>query len=182
MKGSAFILACFSLTISSPLPAQSETPEVVAQLYVSAMRQGDWQGMSRLMHPEALRQLRILLGPMLEAPEAEELREAVLGLRTAADARALGDTALFAGFLKAVAGQSPELERVLKGARTEIIGKVSEGADTVHVLMRVTLTVEGIQVSQMDIWTACRYGNTWRGMLKGDMAALAAALKKTVGT
>lgn len=156
-----------------------ETPEQVAGQYMAATRAADWAGMARLMHPSALRQMRELFDAILSSADAEaaEARQQLFGVRSAAEAAAMPDTLLFTNFLRTVMAMQAEVTSALRTAEMQVLGHVNEGADTVHVLTRLTLTVETIPISQMDVMSFGRLGPTWRGLLKADFTAMAARLR-----
>jgi hypothetical protein len=161
--------------------AAPETPPQVTDRFVTALRTADYPAMTALMHPMALHQLRDLFGPILELPQAGEYRDRLLGVATVAEVRALSDTAFFTAFLRATSERDADLLDALAGATVHIIGWVPEGPDTAHVVYRMGMTVRGAAVSQMDVMSLGRLGNAWRGLLKGDFSAMAAALRDAVG-
>ena len=73
------LLLLAATVCTTPLPARQgdDTPEAVAAAYMEAMRAGDWQAMAELMHPDALSELRGLLGPIMRHPETAQLRMAM---------------------------------------------------------------------------------------------------------
>lgn len=178
--------AVLLLVLAAPLPAptwaqaRSESPQQVARHFMQAVQAGDWTGMAALMHPAALRQLRELLTVLVEAPKADDIRQQLLGVSTIAEARALSDTALFAALMRRTTQQSAGLADVLRSAQTEILGQVDEGRDTTHVVYRMTMTVEGAPVTKMDVMSLARSPDGWRGLLKGDISALAAAIRTAI--
>jgi hypothetical protein len=184
MRGRGFVglsvvgaLAVASPTISY---AQEESPEDVAVQYVSAMQAEDWNSVASLMHPAALTELRGLFDPLLDIPEATPVILQFYGVSTLAEARAQSDTAVFANFVAFVSSQDPMVGEAIRSSEVEIVGHLYEGDDLAHVVYRMTMTVEGISVTQLDVFSVKRFGSTWRGMLKGDMSAIAAAIGEAV--
>ena len=165
------------------LTAQTEPPEAVAERYFAAMRVEDAVAVAQLMHPDALAELRGLLEPLFLStlPEANDFRQRFLGVRTAAEAQALSDTTVFVNFLGSLSGQVPLFGAALRGASMEALGHVSEGADTAHVVYRVTVEIESLTVQRMAVVSLRRYGDTWRGLLTGDYSQLATVLRATLG-
>jgi len=162
------------------LPAQTgETPTAVATRFVDAMRVAQWDSMAALMHPEALRHLRELLTPVLESPAAADARQQLFGFRDPRQAARLSDAEVFGALMRATIASDPATLDALKSATLETLGEVPEGRDTVHVVYRLTLELSGIRMSRMDVMTLRRYHGTWRGLLKGDVSALAALLRRT---
>jgi hypothetical protein len=160
----------------------SETPEQVTDQIITAMRNKDWAGVARLMHPEALKELRSLFDLILESqdPDDSEVRQQLFGVRTVEEAKALSDTEIFTNLMRGVLAQQGGLGDVLATAEVKILGHVQESADTVHVVYRMNMTVEEISISMMDVASMTRFGNTWRGLLKGDMRAMAAGMRQAL--
>ncbi len=169
------------VTVAGPqLRAQSTDPEHVAQQYTEALRAGDWTHMAELMHPDALRELRILFDPLFDLPAANDALPELLGVRTLDEARALSDTGLFAGFMQFIVNQDPNVADALESADVDVLGHVRE-ADDAHVVFRMTMEVQDIQMVQMDVITLRKSGDQWRGLLAGDLAAVAQAIRNQLG-
>ena len=171
------------VVLTGPGRAQEIGPEPVAASYLSAMQAGDWAGMAKLMHPDALHQLREFMAPLFASgiPEAEEFRQQFLGVRTAAEAAALSDTTVFTNFVRALNARNPVATQALREAIIEQIGHVTEGPDIAHVVYRATLDVEGMSVTNVSVLPLKRSGDLWRVLLTGDYSALATALRQALG-
>ena len=181
MRTGALLLV---LVTSFPAPSRAqapvESPQQVTSRFMGAMQAGDWTGMAGLMHPAALRQLRGLLAALFEAPDADDVRQRLLGVTTVAEAQAMSDTALFAALMRFTTEQSPGLAEILRSARLEVLGQVEEGRDTTHVVYRMAMTIQGTSVTRMDVMSLARSPDGWRGLLKGDVSAFAAAIRAAV--
>ena len=178
---SLLALVFVAVPVAACAQEAEEQPIQVANRYVNAMKAGDYQTMADLMHPEALSQLRNLFEPLFQSPAGPALARELLGVSSAAAAAELPDEDYFAGLMRFVISQQPGFDEALSTAAVETIGQVQEGADTVHVVYRMQLTVEGINLTQMDVFSMKRLDGTWRGLLKGDLTNLAAALREAVG-
>jgi hypothetical protein len=154
----------------------SETPEQVTDRFIGAMRAADWQGMASLMHQNALKEMRQLLAGVFEAPNGGPMRQQLLGVNTVQQARALSDTAVFAALMR-MTMQGADVAELLKTAKVQVLGHVNEGADTVHVVYRLAMTINGIPITKMDVMSLARSPVGWRGLLKGDVSALAAGMR-----
>ena len=174
------ILLAAPVAWPSAAQAPDDAPQQVTSRFVAAMRAGDWNGMAVLMHPDALRQMRQLLAALFEAPNADEMRQQLLGVTTLAEARAMSDTAVFAAVMRVMGERDPGLAAVLRSAQVEILGRVDEGRDTTHVVYRMAMTIEGTPITRMDVMTLARSPHGWRGLLKGDLTALGAAVRAAV--
>ena len=176
MRSSLGILA-WLLLLCAPAQSQiAETPEQVTGRFISAMTAENWQAMGALMHPNALKEMRQFLAVLFEAPNADEARQQLLGVRTVKEAQALSDTAVFASLMRMM-GEQTELGALLKTAKVQVLGHLNEGQDTAHVVYRMAMTINGVSVSRMDVMSLARSPAGWRGLLKGDISALGAGLR-----
>lgn len=171
-------LLCF---LPAGIPAQA-TPEAAATAFAATLRSGDWRGAARLMHPTALRQLRDLFSFALQDGTGDELRQQIFGVGSAAEAAALPDTILFANFLHAVTTQGgAELLQALATAEITPLGHLLQGPDTALVVSRMTMSVQGVSLTSYEVMLFRREQGTWLGLLKADMADMAAMLKQMSG-
>jgi hypothetical protein len=159
--------------------ADTESAQQVTMRFVDAMRASDWKTVSSLMHPAALHQLREFFSVLFEAPNADPIRRELLGVSSAAEAKALSDTAMFESLLR-LSAKSAEMGDAFRSAKVQILGQINEGRDTAHVVYRMEITLEGTPVTTMDVFSLARSPAGWRGLLKGDMAAFAAAIRAAI--
>jgi hypothetical protein len=167
------------LALARPLAAQS-TPEAAATLFGAAIRESDWAAAARLMHPSALKQLRQLFEPLIAAPNMEELGAQLFGVHSAAELATVPDTILFATFLLNVMAQQAGLGEALRTATIEPLGHVAQGADTMLVVSRLTLRVEGVSISQFEVMPFVSDRGRWWGLLKADFTNMAALMQKAL--
>lgn len=170
------------LAAAPPLAAQAETPEQVAQQFMASANALDWGRTATLMHPIALQQLRELLAPALsfQGAEGDQVRQQLFEFGSREAAMAASDSAIFVSLMRFTTRQQPELESILQTSRYQYLGAVPEGRDTVHVLGRVSMTVKGAAINQMEVMSMMRAGPTWRALLKGDFAQLAGAIRSAM--
>ena len=151
-------------------------PEETALAFTAAMRSRDWNRLSSLMHSDALSEFRGMLQPVIELPEAGEFRRALFGNRDPAAIDALPDAEFFERFIGAMFSQAPALADMLDNADMQVIGRVMEG-ETAHVVSRLEMSLEGIDVSKMEVMSLKRENNEWRALLTGEVSEIAAALR-----
>ena len=146
---------------------------------MAAVRTGDWPRASSLMHPAALKQLRDLLQPILAfaGPEADGIRQQLFGFASMAEAKAASDSTVFVQLMNAVMSQQQGMAEAMATAQFSPIGVIEEGKDTVHVVGRTSATVMKLPFSQVEVISLQRYGATWRGILKGDVVAMATGIR-----
>lgn len=160
-----------------------ETPEHVAQQFTAALRDTNWLRMASLMHPSALSLFRSLFTPVLDCSgdEAAQVIQTLFGAASAADARRTSDTVLVAALFRAASSREEGMAAFLRTAQMRVIGHLPEGADTVHVLTRLTFSIEDIPISTIEVISLQRFRSSWRVLLKADISALAAALQGLCG-
>ena len=162
-------------------PASAQAPGedaiAVAGSYVDAMRASDFDRMATLMHPASLAELREIFAPVLASGTGSEIISAI-GLPPPAELAGMSDTEFFSAFMRAIVSGDSTMADALRQAHADLLGSVPEGADTVHVVYRMRMNVEGVEVSEMGVLSLGRWENTWRGLLAGDLAGLAAVFQK----
>jgi hypothetical protein len=166
---------------SSAEKPSAGSPEAFAERYVKALREERWGDAAAMMHPEALAELRAMFAPIVTHPEGGQVGREVFGLSDPAAFASTSDTALFAGLLRTVTGESPEFVAVMKNARATWVGHVDEGADVTHVVYRLHMAYEGIAITKLDVMSLKRSRGEWRAVLKGDVRGIAEALRRQVG-
>ena len=144
-------------------PAVDEAVRETLETYIAAMRDGEYEKMAGLMHPEDLKQFKKLyLLIAIEAEEADafdELRFFLGGIRSAKDLEATTPEKFFATFMSALIQVAPDLGAILKTAKVTLLGQVTEGGDDelLHVVhrmemeMEMEMEVEGEPISTLDV-------------------------------
>jgi len=160
---------------AAPATAQSADDEAIAVAgsYVDAMRASDFDGMAALMHPASLAELRDIFSPVL-ASEAGPGIISAIGLPPPDQLASMSDSEFFAAFMRAIVSGDSTMADALRQSQADLLGSVPEGDDTVHVVYRMRMKIEGVEVSEMEVLSLGRWENTWRGLLAGDLAGLAA--------
>lgn len=153
-------------------------PEEAARAFTSAMRSRDWDRLSSLMHSDALSEFRDMLQPVIELPEAGEFRRALFGSPNPDAIDALPNTEFFERFIGAMFSQAPAIGDMLDDAELEVIGRVMEG-ETAHVVSRLDMSIEGIDVSKVEVMSFKREKDEWRALLTGEVSSVAAALRSS---
>lgn len=178
-------VAILSLAALSLFPASAramEAPEAVVKTQMAALRAGDWNGFATAMHPAALQEFQSSFMTMLRAAPAggkrDEMLSGLFGGKSLEDLKALNPTAFFANFMESLSKLNPIIKEGLAGADAEMIGHVDEGADTTHVVMRMTIKMGQMQVTKMEVTSLQRDGDEWKALLKGDMQTMIAGMVK----
>lgn len=180
MNRASFFLLTGVLLSGRPLTAQA-TPEAAAVAFGKAIQASDWAGAVRLMHPDALHQMRQFLEPLLTMDEATEVRQQLFGAASAAEFAATPDTVVFAHFFEAALNQQAGLTEALQTATVTPLGHIEQPGDTVLVVTRVNLTVSGVAFSSFDVMPFLLYQGNYRGLFKADLTNFANMLQARFG-
>jgi hypothetical protein len=175
-------LAILVLAIGIPaagIRAQA-TPEDAARAFGEAVRHSDWPAAARLMHPDALHQLRALFQPIVSAPGMEALRSQLFGAQTGAEMARMPDTVMFARFLQNAIAKQEGMAEALRSATVVALGHVAQGQDTMLVVTRTSLSVEGVAIRTFEVMPFVRYQGRWRGLLKAEFTNMAAMLQRAI--
>ncbi len=127
------IAGMLALAASGRSVAQ-DTPEAFVERYLDALRASEWMMVSDLMHSQVQEEVHRIFQPLLTAERGEDMREELLGVRSASAASRLTAQEVLARFLQYVTLQAGN---VFETARIEVLGHVEEGDDLAHVLYRM---------------------------------------------
>jgi len=105
-----------------------------------------------------------------------------LGVHSLKEAQDLSDAAFFAAFISHLMHSKAEITEFLRDSKIQVIGHVTEGADTVHIVYRLDYEKGDVGVAKMDVFSMRRMGRTWRGLLSGDFRMLGAMLRRQART
>ncbi len=170
-------------------------PEAVAREAYARMQAADWVAAAETFDPAALKRVRELLMPVLDAVDAAGKGKGQAGAGQAAvdpngvlmlwvlfapaksieEIRALSDREVFARIMSNTMS--------LASARLEgqqVIGSVAEGADMVHVVTRNVAKVETMSMTKVEAITLRRTDQGWRLALTGDLEGLAETLQASI--
>lgn len=177
MKTMLRVLPALALLAFAPALAAQETPEQVLQRYYDTFRAGDYAANAALMHPDALEDMREMLLGLTAAPGATDDPEfqEMFGVRTADELRALPQTELFARMLRSQL-DNPDMREILGNAQVTVLGHVMEGDSTAHVVYRMKMNFQGIEMDQVQVAPLRRAEGQWRVLLTGNLAGMMGAM------
>lgn len=170
--------ALLMLACSGATAQKAETPEEVTRHYFDAMEKGNWKANAALMHPDELARFRAVFAPLMESPKGAEGARELLGLNSPAEFRKLSDLEVFEQFLTNIMGKSPNMAEMMSNMESTILGSVIEGKDTAHVLYRMKMSGEGMNIEELEVTTLKRYGNTWRLALDKNVEGMAESISQ----
>ena len=167
------ITAAFSLVqVISALAQAAETPESVAIAYFTALQAGDWAKCAGYMHPEALASMKRSFTTIVNADKTGGAAKNIFGLKNNAEFSELSDAAVFEKLMDFIASAVPDIKTALSASTNTVLGKVSEGADLVHIVYRSNIKLESAEATQVDLISMKKSGTTWRALLTSDMEEL----------
>ncbi len=156
----------------------TDTPETVLRESYRRMQANDWAGTAETFDPAALKQLREMLMPILDATGDNSVSDGLLVLFFGADAtpeslKTKSDQEFFAGIVGSMMQAS--------GGRLEgqdVLGGVAEGPDLMHMVVRSKAAAMGLSITKMEVVTMNKTTAGWRLALNGKMEGLVQALQQ----
>ena len=162
----------------APIPVAAETPESVVARYTRAVQRRDWKTSAALMHPDALRQLKRLFRPAVIGAPNLGIGKTFFNVSTAAQFDRLSSAQIFERLMTATTRINPEVSAALATSKSQILGHVLEAPETAHVVYRITLKTQGVSITKIAVMPVKKIGNTWGGLLSGDIEGMAAAFSR----
>ncbi|HSM36227.1 MAG TPA: hypothetical protein VK837_07520 [Longimicrobiales bacterium] len=169
------------LVLVAPLPLLAQSGEDAVRTnaeYTEYLKASDWEGAATMMHPDALGQIRELVGLLTQADPSGQVATMLFGDAASSPDEAT-DEHLFASFL-GFAMEQAGLGAALASMEQDPIGHLFEG-DTVHVVSRTHMSVEGISVSQVEVTSLVAHEGEWRMLLDAQIEAFLAGMRKELG-
>jgi len=178
------LMLCFAKpSAAEPMPNEQIVRTIEG--YTQAMRDGDYLGMARAMHPGDLRDFKELLATVGQSAENQgqfrEFGALFPGVRNMEQFRAQTPEEVFARLMKAVVGMMPELRAILAGAEIQVLGAVTEGEDLIHVVHRMRMQVEGTTVTTIDVISLRKFDDRYFILIDEQVRGIATALQRQFG-
>jgi hypothetical protein len=172
-------LALGLLLSAAPLVAQeAASPEALAKAASEATKKGDWAAFARLMHPEALAELKRMFRPILAVEAAGPVRSTFFGIEKVEQFDALDDVAVFERLMTNLAKNVPGMAEAMASSEIFVVGSLPEGDQLAHVVYHAGAKAEGLVVSKTSVMTFRRYQGEWRALLSGNIEGLAKRLSQ----
>lgn len=165
--------ACALLVALTLRAADADSPEVLAEQQLAAMRLGEWPTYAANMHPKALERLQKMLMPIVDAAdaggEAMQLSKTLFGAASSAQLKAMTPVKFFETLMSSMA-KLPGASEAMQSAEGTVLGKVLEGENTAHVVTRMKMNIPGVvDYSKLEVVSFEKDGGKWKGLLSGDM-------------
>jgi len=169
-------LASALMMIAMPLAAAAqETPEQVAERYLSTMKARNWAANAALVHPEELDSIKAAFVDVARSDTSTAGLRALFNVSTARELEALTPVQVYERFVASTVGQQAEMTQFLASAVFKVLGHVAEG-DSVYVVYRVSATGAGGPMTQVTVMSLRRSGAGWKTRLTDELRGTIAAL------
>jgi hypothetical protein len=163
----------------------ADAPDAFAKKALAALKDDRIEEFAKMMHPEALKEFRGLLMTVVAAAGEKGQEKQVLalfdGAKSADDLKEFTDVKFFTAFYRTVTKLQPQLKEMLGGSEVQTLGSVAEGKDKMHVLYRMTMSVQGAKVTKMAVLSLRKTESGWGMLLDGDIEGMGAMLKQRFG-
>ena len=155
--------------------AAQETPEQVAERYLSSMKARDWAANAALVHPAELDSIKAAFMDVARSDTSTAGLRALFNVSSARELEALPPAQVYQRFVGSTVGQQAEMTQFLSTAVFKVLGHVTEG-DSAYVVYRVSATGAGGPMSQVTVMSLRRDGAAWKTRLTDELRATIAAL------
>jgi hypothetical protein len=176
----AIALSPFASIPARPLAAQTlpeltASPEAAAELWIRSVRAIRWSAAAQFLAPSTLDRFRTTVTLIADADTTGEIREYLTGVDSLG-ALDLSSREVFERSVGAVIDDMPGLMHSLYDRDDQVIGHVTEGPDSAHVVYRTTARLSGavpeVKVMQMERGPA-----GWRVLWSDELEVIEAALR-----
>ncbi|WP_455207031.1 hypothetical protein [Kaarinaea lacus] len=170
------VLAFFFLLTSI---ANAASPEDMTAQFYQYINANQWNNIADLLDESALSDFKKQMLPLLST-EAKNGRNGLLRKTfgkeaTFDDAKNASTKVFFVNVISNVAGLVRNSG--IKTTQTTIIGKVSEGEDVMHVLVRENYKLGEMELTNMEVLSFMKAGNDWSMLLSGKIRGLVQTLQ-----
>jgi hypothetical protein len=146
-------------------PPEPGSPEAVVAKATDAINHGRIDEFVSAMHPDALEELRTaIVGSVDDAVkkvgEAKVL-ESFPEVKTVAALKALDGPTLFAGVLRRMTAD-PNAKEALAKTQIDVLGHITEGKDTVHVVYRSKMKLGELEIPRLNVASLRKKGQDWK--------------------
>ena len=168
MRAVAFA-AVAALSCATALAAQQSrpaTPEALADRVGALNIAGDWAGLADLMDPDQMARVHTTFGALL-ALEGDPALYEMFDVSDLAGYNALSPRAVMAALLRIAEAEGGLAD--VEIASSTMLGVVSEGSDTAHVVFRQVADTPYGSLSVADVLTMHRIADGWVLLMTPDL-------------
>ena len=146
-----------------------DTPESVAKAFFAAQQAGDWAKCASFMHSDALASMKRKFGSVISADRTGEAAKSIFGLKSGAEYAQLSEAVIFERLMNFITSSEPEMKAVLAASTNSVLGKVDESPELTHIVFRTQVKLAGAEMSEVDLISFKKQGDTWRALFTSDM-------------
>ncbi|MEX2467262.1 MAG: hypothetical protein WD995_10150 [Gemmatimonadota bacterium] len=157
------------------LPELTASPDSAAVLFIRSVRSMRWSAAAQFMDPEPLSLFHDVVTMITEPDASGDLLEYLTGTDTPAY-RDLDAPEVFDRALSALTSDMPGLSYSLQDRDDEILGHVTEGPDSAHVVYRTHARISGA-LPEVKVMQLRRGPAGWRVLWSDELDVLEAALR-----
>lgn len=179
---------CFAILLTSlytwhPSLSYSQydrkTPEKVARDYIEALHSSDLEGMTDLMHPDALDQFKQMFREIVALDTAGTIAVSMFGLTDSTEFGQQSPRQLFTSLMRTTL--SSIQQTLASGFAYDIIGSVMDDSSAIcYVVYRTRFQEEEFQFTEVSVLPLRKNNDLWGVLLTGDMEGIAAFMAKQV--
>lgn len=169
----------FSLSALAQTP---KSPETVVKDYFDLVQKKQWSTIVEMFSPSALADFKRAVIPVIQfdlTKRKGDMCEVFFGkLYTPKELQEMDDEDFFffvmSGITMQIKGATPKFSKV------EILGTVKENENTVHVVSRLSVEIDGITQSQVDLSSLKKVNGEWKLLLRDDIERFVIELQSSV--
>ena len=181
------VVGSLALCVASPATAQqadgstehvtldAATPDTAARLFLRSVRSIRWDATGYLLHPTTVQRFATLVELMIGPDTTGRVAEYFIG-REPAHLAAMSPVAIFETAVERTIADMPGLMHALFDRDDEIVGHVTEGADSAHVVYRTEARISGAS-PEVKVMQVVRSEDGWRVLWSDELEVLEAALR-----
>ena len=178
----AVLLTATALARAEDAPKAADA-EKVADDGLEALRKADWKAYAELLHPDSLKAFRDEIVPALKAADkAGKADKELLGIFDGAkDVETVLAWKPEEFFVKTMTSltRAPATKAMFTTRKAKVVGTVLEGKDLAHVVVRVTVKVDPVEMKYVGVVQLKRKGDKWKLLADDLVSGLATGVKRT---
>ena len=178
MKKILVLIIGFLLTTSL---AWADTPENICKSYFDLLKNQQWDEISGLYDPTALRDFREMMSFLIEIPdeESQEILAQFFGPGTTkVSLKTMPDDLFFSSFLKATMSLAAQFGQ-FDFKKIDVLGSVPEGANLRHVVTRTITEMGEMSLETMSVISFKKTNEGWKILMQGKFKGMANQMKSS---
>lgn len=177
------VLALLTLPVLFSTTSYAQSPEGVAAEFFDAIAGEDYVLAAELFDTEALSSFRQTLAFLADLDEAQrdQVYSGLFGEgATPQSIEALSDAQFFSAFLRVSMSQIGGTD-VFANANMEYLGHVAEAPDIAHLVVRMTVGIDGGEFEKMTVVSSRKVGSQWKLLMSGEVRGISDKLRSAFG-